>query len=448
MRCFAWATFPLALAAACAAQTARADDGPASKKRALPNYDGRGMPDAGHVGAGTWLARALLSPLYLLSEYAIRRPAAAAATAAERGDVASHAYDFFAFGPKHQIGFLPVGFIEFGFNPSVGVYMFGDDVIVPRNHLRMHVELWPTDWYGASFKDRYDIDRRSALELSVHAFTRPDEVFYGLGPGTLQSQQSRFDERRFDARLEIDAHPWRSSEVRAGVGVRKVAVTNGHYGDDPSLEEEASTGAFAVPYGFGGSYVAPYGRLHVALDTRHEGQRRGSSFRVEGEAEQGADVEHAPSSAWIRYGGSATASFDLNGRARVLSFSVATLFADSLDRQPIPFTELVSLGGDTWMHGYFPGRLVDRSAAVGAVQYTWPIAPFVDATMQLAVGDVFGEHLDGFDPRLLRLSGALGLATPLADPPIELLVGFGTETFDHGAQVDSVRVTLGVPRSF
>jgi hypothetical protein len=114
----------------------------------------------------------------------------------------------------------------------------------------------------------------------------------------------------------------------------------------------------------------------------------------------------------------------------------------------VPFTELVSLGGEKWMHGYFPGRLMDRSAAVADLSYSWPVAPSLEATIHAEVGNVFGEHLDGFKPGLLRFSGAFGFTSTAANPPFEALVGFGTETFDHGGQVDSIRLTVGVPLSF
>jgi hypothetical protein len=149
----------------------------------------------------------------------------------------------------------------------------------------------------------------------------------------------------------------------------------------------------------------------------------------------------------VRYGATATALVDLNDHGRILSLTVAALFADPLGHGDIPFTQLVTLGGDEWMRGYWPGRLIDRSAALAQVQYTWPIAPGLGGTLQAAVGNVFDEHLNGFQPELLRLSYAFGLAAT-SDPPLEFLVGFGTETFEHGTQVDSFRVSLGIPRSF
>jgi len=105
------------------------------------------------------------------------------------------------------------------------------------------------------------------------------------------------------------------------------------------------------------------------------------------------------------------------------------------------------LGGDNWMHGFFPGRLRDRSAGVAQIEYTWPVAPWLSGALQGAVGNVFGEHFDGFDPKLLRVSAGVGL-TVSTKPPIELLVGFGTDTIDRGATIDSVRVSVGVPRLF
>ena len=96
------------------------------------------------------------------------------------------------------------------------------------------------------------------------------------------------------------------------------------------------------------------------------------------------------------------------------------------------------------MAGFYRGRLVDRSSAVAAIDYRWPIAAGVNATLQSAAGNVFGEHLAGFHPKLLRLSFSAGVATT-TDPPLELLFGFATDTFERGARVESARFSFGVP---
>jgi len=131
----------------------------------------------------------------------------------------------------------------------------------------------------------------------------------------------------------------------------------------------------------------------------------------------------------------------------VLTLSGGVLFSEQTGHDAIPFTEQVTLGGETWMPGYFPGRLIDRSAAVAKLDYSFPLAAWVDATFQASVGNVFDGHLDNFQPNLLRVSGAVGLTTT-SDPPLELVVGFGTETFEQGATVDSFRISFGIPRRF
>ncbi len=414
----------------------------------MPDYDGLGRPDAKPDNVGTWLARVLLSPLWFLTEYGLREPSGALAKSVEKHDVATRVYNAFAFGPNHSFGFIPVGFIEFGFNPSVGVYGFWNDAFVKGNDIRLHYELWPSEWFGGSLTDRFRIDSERAVQLRIATTKRPDHVFYGIGPDTPQWHQSRYDMDKFDVSGTIESKAWRSSSVRATVGVRKVDLFGGHYGKDPSLEDEARSGAFDVPFGFNRGYLGPYSDLRLIVDSRKRDVPRGSSARFEIEGEHGSDVEHAPATGWVRYGANAGVFVDLNGHARILSLQVAALFADPLGNGQIPFTELVTLGGDVWMPGYFPGRLVDRSAAVAQLAYTWPVGPKLDATMQADVGNVFGDHLQDFDPRLLRLSAAFGLEAHVGDPPLQFLVGFGTEPIDRGLTVDSFRVMVGVPRTF
>jgi hypothetical protein len=433
-------------------QLARADDDSAhaiqSPKRDVPNYDGLGRPDAKPDNVGTWLARILLSPLWFTTEYGMREPAGAAAKGIEKHDVATRVYNAFTFGPNHSFGIIPIGFVEFGFNPSVGIYGFWNDAIVKHNDIRLHYELWPSEWFGGALTDRYRIDRERYVQIRLAATKRPDHVFYGIGPDTPQWHQSRYGMDKFDMSGTIESKAWRSSSVRGTIGVRKVDVFSGHYGSDPSLDDEARSGAFEVPFGFNRGYMGPYSDLRLVVDSRKREDRRGSSARFEIEGENGSDVEHTPSTGWVRYGANAGVFLDLNGHARILSLQVAALFADPLGEGQIPFTELVTLGGDVWMPGYFPGRLVDRSATVAQLAYTWPVGPKVDATMQAAVGNVFGEHLQDFDARLFRVSAAFGLEAHVGDPPLQFLVGFGTEPIDRGATVDSFRITVGVPRTF
>src|SRR5215510_5325989 len=86
-----------------AAGTAHADP----PKRALPDYDGR--PETTTTGdALLVIPRVILSPLYLVSEYVLRRPLGFLVSAAERANLPEVLYDFFLFGPNHSAGIVPI----------------------------------------------------------------------------------------------------------------------------------------------------------------------------------------------------------------------------------------------------------------------------------------------------------------------------------------------------
>ena len=422
---------------------ARADE----PKRAVPDYDGRGPPPTTPGDVALWVPRIVFSPLYFTSEYILRRPLGALVTEAERSHLPTVLYDLFTFGPDHKAGFAPIALFDFGFNPSLGVYAFWDDALAKGNDLQMHGSTWGPDWLAGTLTDRIHLHRKDTLSLNLTAVHRPDRAFFGVGPRSLQSNLSRYGEDEVDGGAVVDVRPWRASHVQTAVGVRSASFYQGHYEGDPSIEQQAASRAFPLPDGFDRGYTAEYNRVVLALDSRQPRPAPGSGVRIEVVSEQGNDVRQVAGSGWLRYGATAGGFYDLSDHGRVVSLSFAALFADPLGGRPVPFTELVSLGGDKPMPGFWWGRLLDRSAAVATAEYRWPIAPFLDGSMQAAVGNVFGEHLDGFEPSLLRFSGAVGVTTVSApDSAIQFLVGFGTETFEHGGQVDSIRVVAAANR--
>jgi|CZKU01.1.fsa_nt_gi hypothetical protein len=446
----------LAVALGLVSKAARADTPEAvsapsqpSPKRAVPDFDGRGPEPTTAGDVALWVPRVVLSPLYFVSEYVIRLPLSLAVPAAERADLPRKVYDFFTFGPEHKAGFAPVGYYDFGFNPSIGLYAFWNDAGFKGDDWHAHVEAWPTDWLAGSLTDHIQIDAHHAVQFRVEGIRRPDHVFYGIGPDTRQSSQSRYGEDVFNGGATYEWRFWRASRFQTGVGLRAASLYDGHYGSDPSLTREAATHAFPLPPGFGGGYTAESNRAVLIVDTRNPRPAPGSGLRAELLGEQDSEVGHAPASGWVRYGASVGSYLDLNQRGRVISLSVTTLFTDPLGDRPVPFTELASLGGDPPMRGYYPGRLVDRSAIAAMAHYMWPIGPWLDGTMRAAVGNVFDEHLQGFRPGRLRFSGDIGISSVgVGEYPIELIFGLGSETFEQGAEIDSFRATLAVNHGF
>ena len=69
--------------------------------------------------------------------------------------------------------------------------------------------------------------------------------------------------------------------------------------------------------------------------------------------------------------------------------------------------------------------------------------------MQTGVGNTFGPHLEDFAPELLRYSFSAGIrSSNHRDHSFNLLLGFGTETFEQGADLTAVRFLFGGTTGF
>jgi hypothetical protein len=334
-----------------AANVAFADDPP---KRPLPAYEGRPPPAPTPGEIALWVPRILFSPVYLTSEYLIRAPLGALISLAERSNIPQALYDFFAFGPDHKAGVAPIAFVDFGFNPSVGVYAFWDDAIFKGNDLRAHASVWSDDWLGGSLVERIRFHANDSLALKLLAVRRPDHVFYGVGPSALESARTRYAEDLIELGALASFGLWRASHFEAGVGVRSASFRDGRYGADPGIVESAAVGAFPLPDGFARGYTAEVNDVLVALDSRRAFPEEGSGVRLEVQGEQGSDLRQSVGSGWLHYAASAGGFVDVGGHRRVVSLTATAMFSDPLGPRPVPFTELVSVGGDAPGPGSFP----------------------------------------------------------------------------------------------
>ena len=236
--------------------TARADPAPqaplgagsapyrVSPKRPVPDYDGRGPSPARPGEVGLWVPRVVLSPLYLVSEYVLRQPLGVAIPAAEHADLPRKVYDFFTFGPEHKAGIVPVGLVEFNFNPSVGAYAFWDDAGFKGDDLRAHAEVWPSDWLYGSLTQRVSLAGRSTAQLRLTGLLAPRQgllringpAVAGVGPDAVPRI------RRLDAGASYEWRYWRSSRIQTGIGVRDVSTGDGHFAGDLDVTQGSGGG--------------------------------------------------------------------------------------------------------------------------------------------------------------------------------------------------------------
>jgi len=419
----------------------------ALQKRPVPDYDGRGKTPQTPGQKALWLPRVLFSPLYFVSEFVLRRPLGVAITAAEKAELPKALYDFFAFGPDHKAGIVPIALIDFGFEPSVGLYAFWDDAGFKGHQLRLHGSTWGKDWLSATATERFVFSDRFELTLTSTATRRPDYAFYGIGPGTREAALTRYASDTVDAHFESRLTFAETSLLEVSAGYRGVSFAHSGYAPGSSLDDVVERGKVAEPPGFRDGYRAPFARTRLVLDSRRK-QGSASGARLDLQAEQGVDAKTADAG-WLRYGATAGGFFDLGSSGRVISLSVSMLLADPLGERPVPFTELVTLGGPNLMPGFRAGRLYDRSAAVATVRYSWPIWVWLDGSLQVATGNVFGARFDGLRAGRGRLSSAIGIESRGSrDSVFQALLGFGTETFESGTKLDSLRFVVGARRGF
>ncbi len=431
-----------------------ASEPPPQRKR--PDYDGRGGPPEPLGRKLLWAPRLLLLPAYAVSEYVVRRPLEAGITYAEKSGWPAAISDFLALGEQRSAGVVPFVLIEFGFEPSFGLYAYWDDVGFKGHQLRLRGAMWDSSWLSGTVTERFIIDDRLELSLTSTLTRRPDYAFYGVGPDVRETNKVRYSGEtafaRFQSHLSFDGHS--SLDVSAGYRGAAYGHTTWNDGErdasdfQPSLDDAVAAGELPEPAGFRDGFRAPFAGARLVLDSRRR-SRRSSGARLDTFVEQSVDLKNAPSAGWLRYGTTLSGFVDLNQGGRMLSLALTTIFVDPLGERPVPFTQLAGLGGGRTMPGLRSGRLFDRSAVVATLRYSWPIWLALSGSLQASLGNVLGPHLQGIRPGRARVSTAIGLETSRnRDSVFQALVGFGTETIESGAEFDSVRFLIGVRNQY
>ncbi len=422
----------------------------AGEKRETPDYDGRGEAPT-TVGEGAlWVPRVALFPAYLVSEYLVRRPLGFVVTSAEQGRWIQELSDFFTFGPENNIGIVPTALVDFGFRSSVGVYFFYDDFLARQNDLRVHAGYGGEDWLRLTVADRVRLDDDSTVKFRVEAWKRPDGAYYGLGPSSLDAASTHYGAHIYDAGMVFESQTTKTVRIEADFGVRHQDFFDATCCDAPSLAGRIEAGAISAPPGFVDGYTAQRMALSFAYDTRPPRPEPGSGMRLELQAENAIDMDSPTEGRWVRWGGSLGGFVDLTGTARVVGLAVHTQFVEPLADRDVPFTEQAQLGGESILRGFREGRLVDRSLAALTLEYRYPIWSFLDGALDAGVGNVFGDHLEGFSPKRLRFAFDAGMRTANKhrDHSFDFLVGAGTETFEDGAALTELRLVLGARKGF
>ena len=413
----------------------------AEPKRNVPDYDGRGNADS-HASRGIlWVPKVLLWPIATTHDYVVRKPLGALFRTAEHHRWAARLREFVTFGPENESFLVPTVVYEFGFKPSVGLFLRLADLGVKGHDLRVHGATWGPDWLSGVVVDRYTWSRETSISVRGSFVRRPDFLFLGIGPDVTRETRSRYGRQRFEARTMLAQKLGNESKLALSGGVQSTSFRAGGYGTDPALEERIADGTIPSPPGFGESYATAFQRLDIVLDSRAPRPAPGTGGYLEAHTQRSEELGGMDRS-WIEYGGTIGGAVDLEeGRQRTVTLQVGADFVDSFHGE-VPFDQLAIMDPNL-MPGFLEGWATGRSSVGGQIAYTWPVAVWTDGALRLSAGNAFGPHLSGFSAGQLRLSAEIGLASIGARTSgFELALGVGTTTFDQGTDIDCVRIAL------
>ena len=436
----------------------------ADQRREVPDYDGRGDAPTSAREILLWIPRILLSPLYVLTEYGMRRPIAWLASRNATDGQPERLGSLFRFGDRDQLMLIPTAAVDLGFRAHGGLYFRWDQAGSRRNKLRYYFATSGPRWFTTTIADRYEGDE-FLFEARLGFIRRADGAFWEIGGQGSDAIRSHYSWDEVDGRVQFTADLWRRTFASITTGVRWLRLENRPF-RGPSVFDRVDEGVLpALPTGFRCNrngedcegYVLHRTRVEFRLDTRRERSTASSEghldhdsgIAVEGYGAVSYDIHGGPQSlTFVNYGGSLSGHLDVTGSGHVASLGLAMNFAEAL-RGEIPFTELPRLSGDGVMRGFIGNFLVGQSDIAATLSYRWPLWVLLDGTMHFSVGNSFGPRLAGFDWDRMRMSFDVGIeALDQTDHFLEVRVGFGTSTFDQGAAIDSFRLFVGGKHAF
>ncbi|HWE29888.1 MAG TPA: BamA/TamA family outer membrane protein [Polyangia bacterium] len=252
-----------------------------------------------------------------------------------------------------------------------------------------------------------------ALEVTIRATynKRDDQIFAQIGyvgedPNFLMFR-SRYAIDAVDAggRLTYAARPGLFLDVDTIFGVRRFG--NGRtIGSDRPIEEvycirdvaglcnPNTVDEVRVP-GFVQGTQFFRGGVTLRADSRDNWYRPSSGALVE----IGADWSHGlggDQSQYVHGHAALSAVLDLWRRSRALVVRIEAHDLEPIGYAPVPFSELIVLGGPDTFRGFRPGRFRNFSSLFAGLEYRWPIWMWMDATLFSEYGGVFGRGFEGF----------------------------------------------------
>jgi hypothetical protein len=335
------------------------------------------------------------------------------------------------------VGVRPVINYELNFRPSFGVLYFNERV--PRGgRLTVSSAIGGPETILQNAHLTLPLEReRLGVDIDAAYRRRDDELYTGIGMKN-HAPFARYEADQADAAATLWARPMKPLRLEIGVdfGLRRFANGEG-YGGDPSVaraycargvDNRCLTGRVDEQLVPGFREGTQFARESVAahIDSRRDETSSGLLVDVGVQYTHGLGADR---SSYLRLHGHVGTSFEIwRHRALYLGVSVDDLVA--FGSTPIPFSELVLLGGPDDLRGFQRGRFRDSSSMLATVEYRWPVWMWMEGSLFFDYGGVFKPAFRDFSVGDLRPDIGLGLRVHTSSKylmRIQLAYGFGSE---------------------
>jgi hypothetical protein len=388
----------------CAVAEEPADQrGPPPDPRKGERSDGRLQPPSA-AQILVWPARLVLMPLRFLWK-GLSYPLAAMANHEEKHHLSQKVYLMFTTADG-MLGVRPELEYNLSFEPTVGASFFDRklfgrdtyfDAVFRGNvsddiaYTRVRASPLPGRW-------------STQLDLMTEFNRRDDQLFTGIGMEHLIPSRYMVSSLVVQTLARFTVRPEVGFFLGTQLGIRRFA--NGRsVGGDPPIEEvycvrnvvgrcvDGVNDALVPGFNQGTQFFRAIGGF--VLDTRDSAFRPSSGALLELHLDYSHGLGDDPSN-YLRVSGSTTGVLDLWKRTHVLIVRAWGMIVAPFSGQPVPFTELVVLGGPDNLRGVRPSYLRDFSGVLFTSEYRWPIWMWMDASLFADAGGVFGQGFSGF----------------------------------------------------
>ncbi len=304
---------------------------------------------------------------------------------------------------------VPTVSIDSYFGPTLGAKAFHEDLAGYDEYASVEAKFGGMYKLGTQLYFRADHFRGSRLWLeSVARFeSEPGLLFQGIGHADAEPAGGGLNVRSASVATRYSQQRWLSL-FRAGYSLGrpgellKLGATGVYNvrdfsvkqrGRDPSIEQVYDMSTLV---GFDDRVATLETDLNLIIDLRDVADATASGGYLELFA--GRVPRLGGNYSFWHHGAEFTGYIDLYRRTRVLALRAFIEGVEGKD-QDIPFADLPRLGGPNRMRGYARDRFRDEKAAVGTVQYNYPVHQYVAGSLFVDVGRVEHSYADFFDAR-------------------------------------------------